>query len=397
MQGSIKAAGEGRWRLRFDLGFDAEGGRKQRSITFKGTRKEAEQKLRDELKSLDDDTYIEPRKVTLGQLLREWIDGQRQAGILRASSLRRYGDIVADIQHHEMSMLPLQKLREKHLERYYASVSKGSRQVYHTVIRRALRRAVKERLISTNPAAEMENAPRRSRQRLSDEAEVNCWNAADAKKFLDYVKHHASKQEAALFAFMLDTGCRKNEACALLWSDIDWQAGTVTIERQLLSPTVIEPEGESSGSVQVGPTKTGVPRTTAINPETLRLLREHRAKQSEIKMANRTIYTDLGLVFAKSLEQKYSQRDHLGHPLQSNNLGERMLDPLIKAAKVKRITVHGLRHTAATLMLLAKIPAHVAAARLGHADVNTTLTVYAHALRDSHESAAITLGKVLHG
>jgi integrase len=74
-----------------------------------------------------------------------------------------------------------------------------------------------------------------------------------------------------------------------------------------------------------------------------------------------------------------------------------MLDPLIRAAKVKRITLHGLRHTAATPMLLAKIPVHVVAARLGHADVNTTLTVYAHVLKDAHQDAAATLGKVLHG
>jgi integrase len=83
--------------------------------------------------------------------------------------------------------------------------------------------------------------------------------------------------------------------------------------------------------------------------------------------------------------------------LQSNNLGERMLDPLIKQAGVKRITVHGLRHTAATLMLLEKIPVHVVAARLGHADVNTTLTVDAHVLKDAHQDAATALGKVLHG
>jgi integrase len=66
-------------------------------------------------------------------------------------------------------------------------------------------------------------------------------------------------------------------------------------------------------------------------------------------------------------------------------------------AKLKGITIHGLRHTAATLMLLAKVPVHVVAARLGHADTHTTLSVYAHVLRDSHKEAADVLGKVLHG
>ena len=48
-------------------------------------------------------------------------------------------------------------------------------------------------------------------------------------------------------------------------------------------------------------------------------------------------------------------------------------------------------------MLLARIPVHVVAARLGHADTHTTLSVYAHVLKDSHRDAAVTLGKVLHG
>src|SRR6185295_1703858 len=142
--------------------------------------------------------------------------------------------------------------------------------------------------------------------------------------------------------------------------DVDLTAGTVTVERQLVSGGV---------KPKFGPTKTGQTRITAINDETAKLLKAHKRQQAALKMANRTAYHDHGLVFAKEWGQAFTRKDHLGEPLQSNNLGELMLDPLIKGAKVKRITVHGLRHTAATLILLAKIPVHVVAARLGHADV----------------------------
>ncbi|MFC4118486.1 tyrosine-type recombinase/integrase [Nonomuraea zeae] len=46
---------------------------------------------------------------------------------------------------------------------------------------------------------------------------------------------------------------------------------------------------------------------------------------------------------------------------------------------------HDLRHMHATILLLASVPAHVVAARLGHADPAITLRVYAHVI---HEQAA---------
>ena len=185
------------------------------------------------------------------------------------------------------------------------------------------------------------------------------------------------------------------------WGDVDWQAGTVTIERQVLPVKVRKGEdGKRTREHAFGPTKTGASRTLALSEETLKLLKALHQKQSEIKMAHRTTYIDLGLVFAREPAAQAGHPDfyrNLGEPITTSNLGTLFLDPLIKIAKVKRITVHGLRHTAATLMLLAGVPVHVVAARLGHADTHTTLSVYAHVLRDSHKEAADVLGKVLHG
>jgi integrase len=400
MNGSLKQLGEGVWRLRYDLGVDAEGKRKQKMETFKGTKTAAQSRLRDVLKGLEDSTFVKPRKLTLAQWLWEWIETQRQVGKLRASTLKRYSDLIRDICKIPVSMTPLQKLTETHLERLYAAFSVGVRPLAHIVVRRALRRAVKERLLVNNPAAGMDNAPRRRRQQLSDDAQTNCWTADEARRFLEVAKKQ-DKQTAAFFGLALDTGARKNELAGLKWGDVDWQAGTLTIERQVLPVKVTKgQDGKRTRQHTFGPTKTGAARTLALNPETLKLLRTHHQKQSEIKMAHRTTYIDLGLVFAREPAAQGGHPDfyrNLGEPITTNNLGKLFLDPVIEIAKVKRITVHGLRHTAGTLMLLAGIPVHVVAARLGHADTHTTLGVYAHVLKDSHKEAAVTLGKVLHG
>src|SRR3989442_15694195 len=73
------------------------------------------------------------------------------------------------------------------------------------------------------------------------------------------------------------------------------------------------------------------------------------------------------------------RHDTLGDPLQANNLGQREYARLLKAAGVRRIKFHGLRHTCATLLLQAGVPANAVQQRLGHKKIEITLSVYAHA------------------
>jgi integrase len=75
----------------------------------------------------------------------------------------------------------------------------------------------------------------------------------------------------------------------------------------------------------------------------------------------------------------HNRADSLGLPLQVNTLGQRQFGRLIGAAGVRRIKFHGLRHIVATLMLSADVPAHVVQHRLGHAKIEMTLGIYAHA------------------
>ena len=64
---------------------------------------------------------------------------------------------------------------------------------------------------------------------------------------------------------------------------------------------------------------------------------------------------------------------------------------------MKRITVHGLRHTCATLLLSAGVPPHVVQRRLGHRDVVMTLGLYAHVLPSQQADAASRLAMLLLG
>ena len=180
---------------------------------------------------------------------------------------------------------------------------------------------------------------------------------------------------------------RKSELCGLKWTDLDAQ-GRLTVHRQLVTP----------GSKPIfGPVKNKTPRVLELAPETLDLLRAHKAHQAEIKLANRLHYHDHGLMFAKQWDGLQRRHDVLGNPLQAKNLGLREFAKLLKASGVRRIKFHGMRHTCATLLLQAGVPPHVVQKRLGHKRIEMTLSIYAHALPSMQQDAAARLGAILHG
>ena len=112
-------------------------------------------------------------------------------------------------------------------------------------------------------------------------------------------------------------------------------------------------------------------------------------------MANRPRYADHRLAFAKEWSDLQRKTDCLGQPLQANNLGQREYAQVIKAAGVKPIKFHGMRHTCATLLLQARTPVHVVSERLGHAKVSMTMEIYAHVLPNIQREAADTIGGLL--
>jgi integrase len=87
--------------------------------------------------------------------------------------------------------------------------------------------------------------------------------------------------------------------------------------------------------------------------------------------------------------------DTLGHPLQSNAIGQREFKRLLAHAGIKPIKFHGLRHTCATLLLQAGVPVHVVQERLGHKRIEVTLGIYAHVLPAMQQDAASKLAALL--
>lgn len=393
MRGSIKQRSKGSWSLIVDFGYEVDPTtgkprRKQKWHTFRGTKKEAEDKLTDLVKAANDGTYVDASKITLGEWLTEWFKAAKSH--YRASTVLRFDGIIRhNLLTASIAAVRLQKLRSTHLQEYYGGtkLSKSTVALHHAILHVALRKAVKDRLIPVNPADLLDHRPRRPRSRVCEDAQKHCWTAGEARTFLATARA-AGPQPAAFYSLAIDSGARKGELCGLRWTDLELDAGKMRIMQQLVVPG---PEPA------FGPTKTGRPRTVSLSGETVELLRAHKRHQAELKLANRPHYRDFGLVFAKEWGDVRKREDCLGQPLQANNLGQREYAKLTKLAGIRRIKFHGLRHTCATLLLQAGQPVHVVSERLGHSTVSMTLEVYAHVLPDMQREAATVLGALLHG
>ena len=391
MRGSLKKRYKGSWSIVLDLGYhvDPETGRRKRRqkwITVRGTKRDAERKLAELIHRADTGSFIEPTKVTVGEWLDIWLE---KAIKPPRRTLRAYETYKSVIKRHlkpKLGAIRLQDLRAIDVERYRAEfgLAPATGEQHHTLLNSALNAAVRADLIQRNVATLAQNKPRAPEGQ--QDVLANVWEAHEAQRFLRTAKA-AGPRPAAFYSLALDTGMRKAELCGLKWSDLDAD-GRLTVQRQLVKP---RPEPI------FGPVKNETPRVLELAPETLDLLRTHKVHQAEIKLRNRQHYHDHGLMFAKEWGGLQRRHDTLGNPLQANNIGQNEYAKLIVAAGVRRIKFHGMRHTCATLLLQAGVPPHVVQQRLGHKRIEMTLSTYAHALPSMQQDAAARLGAILHG
>lgn len=388
------------WSVRIDMGYETVKDpvtgqlvrkRKQKRLTLRGTKKEVEQQLTSILAAMHKGEYVEPTKMTFGEWLDEWL-----TTIIADKRPRTRETYRAEVENHikpKLGDIPLQKLQATHLQRYYNEattlagkpLSAATKEKHHIIIHSALEAAVKLGLVARNVAKLVPSKP--TKPDTPEDVLQNCWTAEEARRFLASLQDE-SLQVQAFYTLALETGMRKGELAGLKWTDIDFEAGTVTVARTLLKP----------GREPVfGPPKNGLPRTIALSKATLRLLKRHRAQQNERKLANREQYRDHGLVFAKDWEDMKRETDCLGDPLQINNIAERQFDRLQEKAGVRRIKFHGLRHTCATLALMAGWQPHEVQRLLGHKRVEITLQIYGHVLPDRKLQMAESMSRLLRG
>lgn len=375
-EGQVIPRGDDTFLIRLYLGEDPKTGRRRYcNETFHGSEAKAHKRLREKLSEKDAGRHVEPSKLTLGEHLDNWL--KRIALQVQPRTATDYAYMLDRYVRPYLGERRISGLTFEHLEEHYADMLQkqglAPRTVIYThrLLHSAFADAVKRKLIAHSPVVYAE-PPRQQRKEFQVLSEV------EAPRFLTSA---AADQHGALFTLALTTGLRPEEYFGLQWEHVHLERGIVAVRRTLVR--------QKGGGWYFSEPKTERSRRNVKLPlPTLRALIEHRKRQAEVRLKAGPAYQQNNLVFATDD----------GSPLSIRNVTLRHYRPILTRAGItKHLRLYDLRHSFATLSLLAGVHAKVVSEALGHASVAFTMDTYAHVLPSMQESAAEKIATLLFG
>jgi integrase len=225
---------------------------------------------------------------------------------------------------------------------------------------------VERRDLSHNAAAPMKKLQRPA-------AEMQTYTPDEIRLVL----RAADKDRNGHLWYLALSGLRRGEIAGLQWSDIDLDAGTITIARnrvQAGASKVVENEPKTASSC----------RTLPFDEGLVTVLKRASARYAQERLSLGAAHRDSGYVAV----------NEIGEPYTPDTL-TRMWHKLAQAAGVRPIRLHKARHSCGTALHLRGVPLAVIAKWLGHADAATTARIYAHSQDDALRDAGKSLGAVV--
>ena len=372
MAGQIIKRGDRTWLVRIFMGRDAKGKQKFHHKTIHGVKRDAERYLTAVRREMDLGVFVEPSAMSLNEYLDRWLRDAARPRVSRrtadgyAGLLERY--IRQPLGHKQLDKLQVLDIQKVYGEMLARGLSARIVRHAHSALHNALKQAVKWGLLSRNPSdmAELPKVPHKERRVLS---------AEEAQEFL---KAAAVMPHGLIFEFALLTGMRPEEYLALQWADVNFERGTAQVRRALV-------RHKKSWSFEEP--KTARSRRMVYLPAPLmQKLASHKRQQAEARLKLGAAWQAFDLVFCSEE----------GTPLSIPNITYRYFRPLLTKAKLPRIRLYDLRHSCATLLLIAEENPKVVSERLGHSTIVLTLDTYSHVLPHMQQSASARLESLLY-
>ena len=257
--------------------------------------------------------------------------------------------------------IPMSRLSAKRIQRYYtdtqqaAGLSSNTMRRHHDLLSSALRSAVRQDMLLASPMDRVE--PPRSRVK-----EAFFYDNEELKQLYQLIEGHILELAVKMAGSL---GMRREEICGLRWSSVDFELRKLHIKeaRTAAGAEIVQKETKNRSSNRI----------LHMSDDLYRLLRRERARQAERKLALGDAWPDTGMVAV----------DAKGNPYSPNAVSL-AFTRFIQAHHLPKITLHGLRHTFATVASAQGAPLFDIGKALGHSTPATTGKIYTHLLDQNH-------------
>lgn len=283
------------WEARYTCGFDPKTGKqKQHSISGK-TQAEVAQKLREITAEIGQGTFKEACKLTVGEWSIIW-DKDYLIGV-KPRTQEAYRSILCTHIRPELGTIKLEVLNAHTIQHFYNGLSQKGLSAktvknVHGVLHELLQQAVRIGYLRVNPsdACTLPRVVKKEIRPLGDDA---------IRQFLEAIQGHRFE---ILLMVTLFTGLREGEVLGLSWDRVDFDKGTLLIDRQLQRAK--DESGERRYSLV--PLKNDKWRRITPADSVMELLRRQWSRQVEWRLRAGPAWEDSGLVFTNELGEHLS-------------------------------------------------------------------------------------------
>lgn len=372
-----------RWRFQIYVPKDPEyperGSRRLTRSGFTST-DEANDALQEALKQRKQNEKFGSKVPLIGTYADEWVGGLKLAD----STIKGYKKIIRNHIRPQLGDIRLDQLTATRVARHYRDLEQHGRadklgkgkplsantvNKVHVLLGSIMDAAIDDGHLTVNPTKKKRTvkAPTTSQVR-AQKPEIVTWTGEQLSTFLAWDRDELKDELFPLWRLIAYSGVRRSEALALKWSDINAKTMRISIRRAV----------NTEDWTQTKTTKTGNARVIDIDAETLKVLAAYKVERAE-------------LAFDLAKADAYVFSDDNGK-LRSPDAMTSRWDRRLKWATAKfdslhRVTLKGLRHTHATLLLELGEHPKVVQERLGHSTITTTMNIYSHVTPTMQRSA----------
>ena len=350
-----------RYYVNLEFGLDPETGKQIKKTKTYEKITQARAALRKHEAARDMGQVVRPKEITVQQWLSEWMNNVIK--LSRAvTTVYAYQHIIDAHIVPELGNTPIQSLSPQQLQSYYAKLirerglSSNTARKHHDLLNTALKTAVKQGMIMSNPAERVE-APKVRRP------EIHFYSLEELQRLLRLCGGTRIEVLVKLAALL---GLRREEILGLTWDCVDFHQKRIEVKFVRTSAGNV--------TVQKEPKTMTSHRTLHMPAELEDALLRERERQLKLQEFLGHTYPNQGYVF--SLED--------GKPVRPNYASE-LFAKFIRENRLPPLTLHGLRHSFASIANAKGIPMYDIGKALGHSSPATTSKIYTHLLDPDHK------------